>query len=195
RLVRPLALGLQPQMGSALFKRHLKRPAHDDPLQDLLRRRLEIGTEERFHAQLALRVRHQHVADRYGGQPGSIPPGSAREDPQLFALATVPRDFHGLPGGIAARCPALQAPLALALGGFGTPFALGLRSWGVIQRRIPAPRPRSRHRRPRPAAAPAASDAPVSSSAAPNPRWFYAVVCCTFVWASRVRSKRATPTP
>src|SRR5262249_56965020 len=64
--------------------------------------------------------------------------GSAREDPQLFALATVPRDFHGLPGSIAALCPALQASLALALGGFGTPFALGLRSWGVIQRRIPA---------------------------------------------------------
>src|SRR6516164_4234186 len=125
-------------MGSALFKRHLERPAHDDPLQDLLRRSLEIGTEERFHAQVALRVRHQHVADRYGGQPGSIPQGRAREDPELFALATVPRDFHGLPGRIAAPGPALQAPLALALEGFGTSFARGLWSWGVIQRRIPA---------------------------------------------------------
>ena len=40
RLVRPLALGRQAQLGSALFKRHRERPAHDDPRQALRRRRL-----------------------------------------------------------------------------------------------------------------------------------------------------------
>src|SRR5215475_13723792 len=125
-------------MGSALCKRHLERPAHDDPLQELRRRSLELGTEERFQAQVALRGRHQHVAARYRGQPGGIPPGRAREAPELLALATGPRDFHGLPGRIAALGPALQAPWALALDGFGPPFAFGLRSGGGIQRRIPA---------------------------------------------------------
>jgi hypothetical protein len=56
-----------------------------------------------------------------------------REDPQLFALATVPVHLDSLPGGIRTLCPALQAPLALSLGGFGAILAWGLRPRPMIQ--------------------------------------------------------------
>jgi len=42
-LVRPLALGLQPQLGSTLFTRDLDRPAPDDPCQDWRWRGLQVG--------------------------------------------------------------------------------------------------------------------------------------------------------
>jgi hypothetical protein len=45
RLVRPLALGFQPELGSPLRKGDLDRPAHDDPRQDLPRGRLQVSTE------------------------------------------------------------------------------------------------------------------------------------------------------
>jgi len=49
RLVRPLALSSQPEVGSTLRKSDPDRPAHDGPRQDLHQARLKVGLEERFH--------------------------------------------------------------------------------------------------------------------------------------------------
>jgi hypothetical protein len=46
-LVRPLALGFEPELGAGLLKGDLDRPAHDDPRQDLHWGRLQVGTKER----------------------------------------------------------------------------------------------------------------------------------------------------
>jgi hypothetical protein len=125
-LVRLLPLGLQVEMGADLLKRHLDRLAHDDPCQDLYRRRLQIGTNERLDAQLPLRVRHHDAADRHRRQLRGGPQGGVGEDPELLALAAVPVHRHRLPRGLGAFCPPLHAALALALQEFGSASARGL---------------------------------------------------------------------
>jgi hypothetical protein len=137
-LVRPLALGFQPEVRAGLFKGHLHRPAHHDPLQDLHGHGLQVGTEKRLHPQLPLRVAHDDKANRHRGQAGSVPQGCAREDPELFELAPVPLRLHGLPWGIGALRPALQAPLPRALGGFKAALAWGLWLWPMLERGIPS---------------------------------------------------------
>ena len=49
-VLRERLMGLDPEMGSGFLHDGLHRPAHDDPLQDLRWRRLEVGTAERGHA-------------------------------------------------------------------------------------------------------------------------------------------------
>ncbi len=122
-LLRPLALGLQPKMGPRLFKGDLHRPASDDPWQDLRWRGLQVGTEKGLHAQQALGITDQYKAALHGRQARGVPQRGMREDPQLFALATVPVHLHVLPGCIRPLCPALQAALASPLGGFGAALA------------------------------------------------------------------------
>ena len=73
-----------------------------------------------------------------GGKRGVYHRAVREKTHSCFALAPVPVHFHGLPGGIGALRPALQAPLALPLQGFGAALARGLRSWRVIQGGIPA---------------------------------------------------------
>jgi len=115
-VVRPLPLGLQPEMCPGL-NGHLDRPAPDHPPQDAFRWRLQVGTEEARQTQLPLRIGHQHKADLHRGQAWRVPQDRVREDPQCFALATVPVHLHGLPGGIAAAGPGAScAPAASCVG-------------------------------------------------------------------------------
>src|ERR1700752_30106 len=67
-MVRPLALGFQPELSPTLFNGDRNGPAHDHPLQDLHRGGLQVSTEERLHPQLSLWVTHQHKADVDWGQ-------------------------------------------------------------------------------------------------------------------------------
>jgi hypothetical protein len=89
--------------------------------------------------QLPLGIADQHKADVHWGQPCGIPQGGTQEDPQLFALVSVPGHFHGFPGGISTLRPALQAPLTFLLQGCGPALALELGTWSVIERGIQAP--------------------------------------------------------
>ena len=100
--------------GPGFLKGHLDRPAHDHPRQDLHRRGLQVGTEEGFHAQFPLGVRHQDIADGDRGQAGVYHRAVREKTHSCFALAPVPVHLHRLPGGIRALRPALQAALALA---------------------------------------------------------------------------------
>jgi hypothetical protein len=137
-LVRPLALGCQPELGSSLRTGALDRPAHDDPRQDVPWGRLQVGTAERCHPQLRRGIADDDQPNLDRGQARRVPQRGVREAPQRCALAPVPVYCHSLPGRIRAFCPGLQAPLAVPLGGFETALALRLRPRLVIARRIPA---------------------------------------------------------
>ena len=86
---------------------------------------------------LAFGVAHSHITAFHGRPPRHTSQGGAREDPQGVALAPVPVHFHGLPWGIGALCPALQAALAFSFQRFATTLAWGLRRRPMIERRIP----------------------------------------------------------
>jgi hypothetical protein len=106
-LVRPLAWGLESQLGPGVCTRHLDRPAPADPGQDLHGCGRRVGTEERFHAPFARGVAHQDKAEVGGREARRMPQGRAREPPPLLALAAVPVHRDVLPGGIRTRRPGL----------------------------------------------------------------------------------------
>jgi hypothetical protein len=54
--LRPLALGLDAQMGAHFVERHFDLPATDEPGEDLLRISVEIGAQQRLGAESAARV-------------------------------------------------------------------------------------------------------------------------------------------
>jgi hypothetical protein len=137
--VRPLALGLQPPMGSGFLTGDLNRPAPDDPRQDVPRGRLPVGTAARFQAQLPVGSADDDQSNLDRGHARCVPPPGVRDDPPRCALASGPVDGHGLPARIRACCPGLQAALAVPRGGFGAALALRLRPWRVLARRLPAP--------------------------------------------------------
>lgn len=94
-------------MGPRLFKGALHRPARHDPLRDLLRGGVHIGTEEGGIRQFALRVPHQDKANGHRGQARGLPQRGAREDPKPFALTPAPVHDRLLPWRIRAGSPAL----------------------------------------------------------------------------------------
>lgn len=44
--VRPLALGLDAEMGTGLLERDLQLPTLDEPAHDLIRRAMEVGAQQ-----------------------------------------------------------------------------------------------------------------------------------------------------
>ena len=136
--VGPLPLGFQAQMGTGLLKRHLDRPAHHDPVQDLLRGGVQIGTEERGIRQFPLRVPYQDQANGDGGHARGIPQRGAGEDPEPFTLAPVPLHGRLLPGRVGAGGPDFQALLTFPLGGLAPALARRRRDGGGIERGIQA---------------------------------------------------------
>ena len=61
-----------------------------------------------------------------GGNLGMYYRRRVREAPELFPLPPVPVHLYGFPWSIRVLCPALQAPLAFPLDGFGTACARGV---------------------------------------------------------------------
>ena len=176
-------------MGTGLLKRHLDPPAHHDPVQDLLRGGVQIGTEERGTT-LFLRVPYQDPANGHGGHARGIPQRGAGEDPEPFTLAPVPLHGRLLPGRVGAGRPrfsgsvavspwwacARACPAAVEPGGDRArhPSATARPSspdWPHTPG--PAPRRQSRHPPLIPGAVRGASAAFASPSAAPSPHWSY----------------------
>ena len=158
--------------GLGLLKGDLDRPAHHDPGQDLLRVACRSVQKKAAIRNLPSGSPDQDKANRHRGQPGGVPQGGAREDPEPFALAPVPVHVHRLPGGIGAGRPDLAGCVgACPLVGLRPRLPGGVGCRRMIQRGIqaqardhghlllphtpaPAPRRQSRHRPPTPAAAP-----------------------------------------
>jgi hypothetical protein len=80
-VVRPWALGFHAERCAALFQADRNRPAHDDPLQDLPRGRLQVGAEARCQPPLPLWVTPPDNAEVDGGQAASVPQGGGGKDP------------------------------------------------------------------------------------------------------------------
>lgn len=74
-----LALRLDAQVRADLVARDLELPAADEPGEDLLRRSVEIGAQQRLGAESASWVTDEHPADRHWREAGRVPHGRLRE--------------------------------------------------------------------------------------------------------------------
>lgn len=63
RLIIPLPLRFQPQMGTGFFKRDFHRPALDKPIQDGLGRVVQVGREQSLRIKLLLGIANEDPAD------------------------------------------------------------------------------------------------------------------------------------
>ena len=101
RMVGPLALGLDAEMGTHFLECDFDLPSADEPGEDVLRFGVEIGCKECLRVELAGRIANQKPADRDRRKAAMIPDGSAGCDfheaigsavPQTDPTA-FPRDF------------------------------------------------------------------------------------------------------
>src|SRR3982751_5974732 len=90
--VRPLPWGLDAEVAANLGEGHLDRPAADEPAQDVERRRVEIGAEERLGLALTRRIADQDVADG-DAVAGLGPDGGAGDDLERRLAAAVPSAY------------------------------------------------------------------------------------------------------
>src|SRR3712207_4067528 len=68
RQIRPLPLGLEPEMPPCLLKSNFQLPAHDEPRDNLLWVSFKVGTQQSLSFELSLRVSDKDPAHRYGEQ-------------------------------------------------------------------------------------------------------------------------------
>ena len=64
RQIRPLPLGLEPEMPPCLLEGHFQLPAHHKPTDYLLRIGVEVGTQEGLSSELSLRVSEKETQRR-----------------------------------------------------------------------------------------------------------------------------------
>jgi hypothetical protein len=75
RQIRPLPLGLEPEMPPCLLEGHFQLPAHHKPTDDLLWVSFKVGTQKSLGFELSLRVSEKDPAQGYGEQARGIPHG------------------------------------------------------------------------------------------------------------------------
>src|SRR3712207_5754246 len=73
RQIRPLPLGLEPEMPPCLLEGHFQLPAHNKPTDDLLRIGVEVGTQEGLGFEPSSWVSDKDPAKGYGEQASGIP--------------------------------------------------------------------------------------------------------------------------
>ena len=75
RQIRPLPLGLEPEMSACLLEGHFQLPARNKPTDDLLRVSFKVGTQESLGFELSLRVSEKDPAQGYGEQARGVSNG------------------------------------------------------------------------------------------------------------------------
>src|ERR671929_69543 len=109
RQIRPLSLGLQPEVTARFLKRRLRAPAAHEPAQDVDRIGLHVGAQKRLGLLLPGNVAHQHPADRHL-PAGVVPQGCAGHDVEPALGPAIPAvDVDPLPGRGRVLEPVCQA--------------------------------------------------------------------------------------
>jgi hypothetical protein len=90
RQIVPLPLRLYSQMRPRLFECHFHTPASHEPIQNLQRRILEIGRQQRLRFKLTQWVADQHPTDRDWHTSATVPNGSLGVDFDHALLPAVP---------------------------------------------------------------------------------------------------------
>src|SRR5262245_54679630 len=90
RQIVPLPLRLYSQIGPRLFECPFHPPASHEPIQDLPRRMLESGRQQRLRFKLAHRIADQHQTDRDWHTSATVPNGSLSIDFDYALLPAVP---------------------------------------------------------------------------------------------------------
>src|SRR5215475_3924841 len=90
RKIVPLPLRLYSQMRPRFFESHFHPPASHEPSQNLRRRMIEIGRQQRLRLKLTHRITDQHPTDRDWHIPTAIPDCGLGIDFDFALLPAVP---------------------------------------------------------------------------------------------------------
>src|SRR5215468_6330159 len=80
RQVVPLSLRLYSQMRPGFLKGYLHAPPTDEPIQNLQRRMVKVGRQQRLRLKLTRRIADQHPTNRDWHIPAAIPDGGLGVD-------------------------------------------------------------------------------------------------------------------
>jgi hypothetical protein len=116
RWIRPLALGLDTQVGAALVVSRLHGPAVGEPSQHRARGHRRIGALEGFGIAAPIGITHQHPPDRYDRFAWMMPQGGAGGvfDPATAAPLSPARLNRAAPDRRPVRQPSPQGRLSSA---------------------------------------------------------------------------------
>src|SRR5215475_4497447 len=90
RQIVPLALGFYSHMRPRFFECHFHPPASHEPAQNLHRRMIEIGRQQRLRLKLTQRITNQHPTDRDWHISAAVPDGGLGIDFDHTLLPAVP---------------------------------------------------------------------------------------------------------
>src|SRR5215510_12894621 len=90
RQVAPLSLRFYSQMRPRLFETYFHSPTTHEPTQNLQRRMVEVGRQQRLRLKLTQRITDQYPTDRDRYIPAAVPDGSLGVDFDLALLPAVP---------------------------------------------------------------------------------------------------------
>ena len=120
RVIGPLALGFDAEMGADFLEGGLDLPAAHEDADDFGRVHVRVGAEEGLGVLLARRVAHQDPSDGFGRRSGTMPECCFGEDFECLVLhASAPaREGDRCPagGGVVETCLELGPGLALLPG-------------------------------------------------------------------------------
>src|ERR1700681_4286157 len=104
RLVGPLTLGFDAEMGADFLEGHFDLPAAHEPGENVARTGVEIGGEESLGFEFAFGVADEQPADPHRRHAAAIPDGGAAGDLDEAIGSSVPQtDAAALPADVAIQ--------------------------------------------------------------------------------------------